>query len=144
MEASTINQRDSQGRKQGPWEHYHRKGIIKERGRYENDKREDTWKYYYADGTLWQRHHYHHDLRHGVLERYYPDDTLCWRRHYHHDTLIREDTDKTLYSYDTIISQQGLSSWLKITDHIPVGDTTWELLAPHLPLLHPITILSHL
>jgi hypothetical protein len=54
----TINQKDSQGRRHGIWEHYR------------------------PDGTLWLRHHYLHGKEHGLCEWYRTDVTLYFKRYY--------------------------------------------------------------
>jgi antitoxin component YwqK of YwqJK toxin-antitoxin module len=107
------------GEKHGTLEYYHPDGTLEDRGHYHHGKPHGVWESYRTDGTLEWRGHYHHDEQHGVWEWYYPDGTLHWRTHYHHGTPIREDTDKTLDSYNTIIHQQGLSTWLSIPTDCP-------------------------
>jgi antitoxin component YwqK of YwqJK toxin-antitoxin module len=105
-----INQRDSQGRKQGPWvetclhdftwkghykdglreglwEVYLGNGTLSRRRHYHHNQWHGLWEGYRENGTFWGRYHYHHGQEHGVWKDYWPDGTLQWRCHWHHGRL---------------------------------------------------------
>lgn len=137
MEQRSINQTDSQGRKQGYWEETSIHPHFS-RGFYKDDLRQGMWEDCHLDGTLWIRHHYHqgklhgveeqyqyegtlsmrghyhHDERHGVWEYYYTDGTLWLRSHYHQGKRIREDSPETLKFYNSLIRQIGQPAWLSL------------------------------
>jgi uncharacterized protein len=76
METQLINQRDSQGRKQGPWEEPGFSGEYTAYGIYKDDLRQGLWQKYRGDDTLWQELHYVDDILQGVGREYYPNENI--------------------------------------------------------------------
>ncbi len=109
MADTLINQTDSQGRKQGPWEE-HGKSFI-EKGHYVDGLRQGLWKSYYKDG--WGRIKLHSEgdyadgLREGLWKWYDKDgDGLVWisgEGTYHNN--LRQGVWKSYYWQGTIESE---------------------------------------
>ena len=54
-----LNQRDTQGRKQGLWKWYWSNDNAMWKGYYLNDERIGTWEWYYYNGNLKRVIYYH-------------------------------------------------------------------------------------
>lgn len=73
-----INQVDSSGKKQGPWEIYE-DGILIARGTYINGEPDGLWTYWYSNGQLKEEGHYHQGIKSGMWDEWYPDGDLMWK-----------------------------------------------------------------
>ena len=65
-----INQYDSEGRKQGYWEHYANDDEYKRSGSYINDKKEGVWEWFWDNNQLWNKGLFVNDQMEGIWEYY--------------------------------------------------------------------------
>jgi antitoxin component YwqK of YwqJK toxin-antitoxin module len=56
------------GKREGPWVSYHRKGQLWEKGTYRDGKREGPWVSYHQNGKLQYKGTYKDGKRHGLWE----------------------------------------------------------------------------
>jgi hypothetical protein len=73
-----INQVDSSGNKQGPWEIYE-EGVLIARGTYVDGKPDGLWTYWYPHGQMKEEGHYHLGIKCGMWVEWYPDGELMWK-----------------------------------------------------------------
>lgn len=74
-----MNQVDTQGRKQGPWELYFDDGKIRANGQYVGDKRQGPWQFFYESGKLRAMVTYHGGLMDSVAQHYHPNGKLAFK-----------------------------------------------------------------
>lgn len=74
----TINQKDSNNKKQGYWIKYYDDAntIIKEEGRYINNNKEGIWKQYFSDGVLQSEITFEQNKKNGYAKIYYENGVL--------------------------------------------------------------------
>lgn len=69
---------NSEGKRVGGWEEYHKSGSVKAKGNYVNNKKHGTWQYYFENGKVEQTGDYDKGRYSGQWKWYYSDGEL-WR-----------------------------------------------------------------
>ncbi|MEE4177245.1 MAG: toxin-antitoxin system YwqK family antitoxin [Bacteroides sp.] len=64
-----VNQRDEEGRRQGPWQGIFANGMLRYQGQFVNDIPQGTFRYFYPEGGL--RAELHHDTSKDVVPAVY-------------------------------------------------------------------------
>lgn len=114
-----INQKDSQGKKQGKWiyfgkdrpqEGYPAEGKVEE-GPYVDDRKEGLWTKYHNDGvTPKLKGEYHNNRPEGTYVKYFPNGKVkeqgTWERNLYKDSLKRYHENGKL-EYEAKFNEQG-------------------------------------
>ena len=78
-----LNQTDTQGRKQGPWEEHYANGNLWYKGSYLNDIEIGIWEWYWINGNLMYKGSYLDGKETGTWEWYDIEGNLKKVIYYH-------------------------------------------------------------
>ena len=70
------------GRRDGPWEDYHKDGQLWSTGIYKYGRRDRLWEYYHKNGHLYQKTHNKDGKLDGLWEEYHYNGRLEAKGHY--------------------------------------------------------------
>ena len=87
--------------KEGEFEYYNSKGILKEKGQYKNNKKNDVWKKFTEKGVLTSKGQYINEKRTGLWVSYDNDGSMTRKSNYIDDKLTGEELK---WYKDTLIS----------------------------------------
>ena len=64
------------GKKDGPWVGYHKKGQLRNKGTYKNGKKDGSWVDFWSNGQLWLKGTYKDGKEEGPWVGYKKDGTV--------------------------------------------------------------------
>lgn len=82
LNAQEYNQKDSKGRRQGPWMGYYPDGQKRYEGQFKNDKCQGVFTYYQENGALWATNTFDKSGTKALNKTYAPNGTLIATGYY--------------------------------------------------------------